>query len=88
VYDIRRGNPEFDELAANRRGDGSWLAVLIVLGFGVTVVVGLIALTGVAGLYIVLALAGVLGFAAFHYLLWGWWLTKRIRQEPESEEVE
>jgi hypothetical protein len=37
-------------------------------------------------LYIVLALAGVLGFAGMHYVLWGWWLSNKIRREQEAED--
>ncbi len=85
MYEIRRGKPDFDELSAARRKDGSWLAVLIVVGFTLLVIVGLIGLTGLAGLYIVIALAGVVGFAAFHYLLWGWWLTKKIQDEETDD---
>jgi hypothetical protein len=35
----------------------------------------------------VLLLGGaIFGFAAFHYLVWGWWLGGRIRAEVEAEE--
>ena len=61
------------------------MPVMIVLGFGAALVVGLIAATGLAGLYIVLALSGVLAFAGLHYALWGWWLSNKIRDESEQE---
>ena len=58
---------------------------MVVLGFGLAVIVTLVALTGLAGLYIILAISGVLGFAALHYVLWGWWLTNKIRRDQESK---
>jgi hypothetical protein len=85
VHDVRRGKPDFDEAAERARSHGSLVPVLVVLGFGVTLVVGLIALTGLAGIYIILALTGMLLFAATHYVLWGWWLTNKLRQQDESE---
>ncbi len=86
VYDVRRSKPDFDESTQRRRSRGSMVPVLVVLGFVVSVAVGLIAMTGLAGVYIVLALAGVVGFAAMHYVLWGWWLTTKIRQQSESDD--
>ena len=88
MYDVRRGNPDFDLGTAGggaRRSQGSLLPVLMVLGFALAVIVGLIAATGLAGVYVVLALAGVLAFAGLHYVLWGWWLSNRIRQQQEAE---
>jgi len=85
VYDVRRGKPDFEKAAERARSRGSLLPVLVVLAFGVTLVVGLIALTGLAGIYIILAVSCVLGFAAMHYVLWGWWLTDKLRRQDESE---
>jgi hypothetical protein len=82
VYDVRHEQPDFERGPDGaRRATGSLLPVLIVVGFIVAVVVGLVALTGLAGLYIVLAVSGVLGFAAVHYVLWGWWLTNKLRRD-------
>jgi hypothetical protein len=88
VYDVRRGKTETDPDFGGppRRAQSSLVPVLIVLGFGAALIVGLIAATGLAGLYIVLALAGVLGFAGMHYVLWGWWLSNKIRREQEAED--
>lgn len=91
MYDTRRPSADFEQgLASSRpaRSPGSLLPVLVVLGFGLLVIVGLIGLAGLAGLYIILALAGVLGFAAFHYVLWGWWLTGKLREQEESERAD
>ncbi|MGD9724188.1 MAG: hypothetical protein AB7O59_23130 [Pirellulales bacterium] len=86
MYDARFGNPEFERPQHAPRPRGSWLPVMVVLGFIMLVVVGLIGLTGLAGIYIVVALTGVLGFAAMHYLLWGWWLTNKLRAQQEAED--
>ena len=63
--------------------DSLW-PVLIVLALGVSLVIGVVAITGLAGLLVVLAICGVVGFMAMHYLLWGWWLAKRIRENEED----
>jgi Na+-driven multidrug efflux pump len=66
---------------------GSLIPVLLVLGFALAILVGVIALTGIAGLFIVLAISSVLAFAAVHYVLWGWWLTRHLRaREPENDD--
>lgn len=90
MYDVRRGKPDFDEGPSGgpRRSQDSWLPVMIVLGFALALVVGLIAATGLAGVYIVLALSGVLAFAGLHYLLWGWWLANKIRAREETEDAD
>ena len=89
MFDARRGNPQFERPAPPSSPPpprGSLVPVFVVLAFVLVVVVGLVGLTGVAGLYILLAVAGVLGFAAMHYVLWGWWLGNKIRQQHESDE--
>ncbi len=87
MFDARRGNPDFERPVPGGppRPRGSLLPVMVVLGFGLAVIVTLVALTGLAGLYIILAISGVLGFAALHYVLWGWWLTNKIRRDQESK---
>jgi hypothetical protein len=91
VYDVRRGKPDFEESGAgdaSARDRGSLMPVAIVLGSGLALIVGLVALTGLAGLYVVLALGGVLSFAALHYVLWGWWLTGKIQRERDAEDAD
>ena len=65
---------------------GSLIPVLVVFGSGLTIIVGLIAFTGPAGLNIVLAVGGVLAFAGLHYILWGWWLSGWIRRKEQAED--
>jgi hypothetical protein len=62
----------------------SLVPVLLVLAVGGALLVAVLAITGPAGLFIVLAISGVLMFAALHYLLWGWWLAKRLRDDPDD----
>ena len=86
MYDVRPDKMEFDEArGSSRRATGSFLPVAMVLGFCVLVIVVLVGFTGVAGLYIVLALAGVVGFAGLHYVLWGWWLTNKLRADEKAD---
>lgn len=88
MYDVRNVHPPLDAGPPEPppRPKGSLFPVLVVVGFGLAMTIGLVALTGAAGLFVVLALAGVFGFAALHYVLWGWWLAKRIREEQQAEE--
>jgi threonine/homoserine/homoserine lactone efflux protein len=43
-----------------------------------------------AGIELTLAIAGVVvvlgGAAAFHYMVWGWWLSHFLRDEGEQED--
>ena len=63
--------------------DSLW-PVLIVLALVASLLIGVVAITGPAGLFAVLAICGVLGFLVLHYVLWGWWLAKRIREGDED----
>lgn len=74
--------------AEPKRPGGSLIPVLTVLGFVLAVIVVLVGFTGPAGLYVVLAISGVFGFAALHYLLWGWWLMRRLRDANEGERAD
>ncbi len=69
------------------RGErGSLLPVLVVLGFALGAVLVIISCAGAAGVLVVLALAAGIGFIALQYLLWGWWLTNKLREEQGDEE--
>jgi len=59
--------------------------VAIVVGFILAVVLLIVALTGVAGIFILLAISSVVGFVAFHYFVWGWWLTKSLRDKENTD---
>lgn len=64
---------------------GKGLSMLIVVTAIVLVAVVLFALAILTSLPFVFALAGVSGVAAFHYVVWGWWLGKRIHAQVEQE---
>jgi Flp pilus assembly protein TadB len=87
VYDVRRGKPASpEELAAadkDRRRE-SLLPVFTVVGAGMAVVLVVVSCAGLPGILVLLALAAVVGFIALQYLVWGWWLGKRIREEEAA----
>lgn len=55
------------------------LIVAALLGFLMIPVAG-VALAAVALVFVLVAVA------AFHYVVWGWWLSAAIREEVEAEE--
>lgn len=68
------------------RPAGSLLPVLIVVGCAVALSVIVASCAGQAGLLALLAVGGVVGFVALHYVLWGAWLAKKIRQSHSAED--
>jgi hypothetical protein len=68
------------------RPRGSFLSIVLALMVAVALFVGLFFLTlGLVGPILVLGV-GVFALAAFHYLVWGWWLSGAIRRDVEEEE--
>lgn len=65
---------------------GSLLPVLVVLGFALGAVLVIISCAGVAGVLVVLAIGAGIAFIGLQYLLWGWWLTKKLRDEQGDQE--
>jgi hypothetical protein len=88
-YDIREGKPSSaEELAAGqRRPSGSLVPLVTVVGFGSAAALVVVACAGLPGILVLLALAGVAAFIGLQYLIWGWWLGNRIRQEEQAEEA-
>ena len=66
---------------------GSYLSIVLagLLALGIFVILFFLTL-GAAAPMVAIA-AGVFGLAFFHYVVWGWWLSKLIRDEAEEEEV-
>jgi hypothetical protein len=62
----------------------NWLTVLLafVLAIGGLVSLMVMPLVGYAPVIIL----AVFGFAALHYFVWGWWLSKIIREEEADDE--
>jgi hypothetical protein len=64
------------------------LSILLAGVFGVAILVGLFFLTlGAVGPMVLIA-AGVFALAAFHYVVWGWWLSRYIHDEVAEEDRE
>ena len=87
MYDVRRGKPASPEELASAeeaRRRKSMLPIFTVLGAGMAIVLVVVSCAGLAGILVLLALAGVAGFIALQYLIWGWWLGKRIRAEERA----
>ncbi len=88
VYDVRRGKPASPEELASAEQDRrrkSLLPVYTVVGTGLAIVLVVVSCAGLAGILVLLALGGVVGFIALQYLIWGWWLGKRIREEEAAQ---
>ncbi|HTU24934.1 MAG TPA: hypothetical protein VMF30_06030 [Pirellulales bacterium] len=65
---------------------GSWLSLLLAAGVGMMILVALVMLTGGYLALVVVVGGGVFAMAAFHYLVWGWWLSEKLyREEAEAE---
>ena len=65
---------------------GSYLSIILAGLLAVAVFIGLFFLTlGAVGPILVIGV-GVFALAAFHYVVWGWWLSKLIQQDAEEEE--
>jgi hypothetical protein len=87
VYDVRRGKPASPEEWASAEQDRrrkSMLPVFTVVGAGMAVVLVVVACAGLPGLLLLAVLSAVVGFIALQYLIWGWWLGKRIREEEAA----
>lgn len=61
-------------------------SVLLALIVAVLVFAGLFILTSGAVAPAAVAAGVIFGVAAFHYVVWGWWLSGLIRRQVEEEE--
>jgi hypothetical protein len=85
VYDVERDNPTRPEPPTHpRKPGGSLLPVMMVAVPLLILIVGVVALTGKAGLLMVAVIAAVPAFMLLHYLLWGYWLGKSLRDADSS----
>jgi hypothetical protein len=65
---------------------GSFLSIALAGMVAVALFVGLFFLTlGLVGPILVLGVV-VFAMAAFHYFVWGWWLSNLIRHDVEEED--
>jgi hypothetical protein len=67
----------------------SWLPLVLVLGLLAFVLAMSFML---AGIELTLAIVGIIvvlgGAVAFHYIVWGWWLSRYLREDVEVEKRE
>jgi hypothetical protein len=69
---------------------GAWISILLAGVIGLALTTGLFVLMLQFGgplavvAVLVFGLGGVI--ALFHYVIWGWWLGRTIREEVEAEE--
>ena len=59
--------------------------IVVMASIGLFLLVGLVLLTIIFN-GAIFVLAGIFLFAAFHYFVWGWWLSKMIRREDEPDD--
>lgn len=63
-----------------------WLSLLLAAGVGLMILLALVMLTGGYLALVIFVGGGVFAMAAFHYLVWGWWLSDKLyREEAEAE---
>ena len=62
----------------------NWLVVLVAIVMG-TVGLASMMVMPLLGFFPVIVLA-VFCFIAFHHFVWGWWLSKAIREEADEED--
>ncbi len=82
--------PEPAPPSSSASGASSWFTIVLALTAGLFVLVGFGALLLVlfASMAPIFAVGGIFALAAFHYVVWGWWLGGMIRREAERGEEE
>ena len=70
---------------AASKQQGSLFPVLVVLGFALGAVLVIISCAGTAGALVVVAVGAGIGFIALQYLIWGWWLTRKLKDEQRED---
>jgi len=64
----------------------SWLPLVLVFGLLAFVLAMSFMLAGIELTLAIVAIVILLGAAAaFHYVVWGWWLSRYIREDVEAE---
>jgi hypothetical protein len=66
----------------------SFLSTVVILALTVLLIAGIYGLSlGTAGPALIIV-AVVFALGALHYLIWGWWMGRMIRDDVEAEERE
>jgi hypothetical protein len=87
VYDLERDNLRRPESPGSApRSKSSLLpVVLVIVPLGI-LVLGAVAFAGRAGLLMLAVVAAIPAFVAAHYLLWGRWLMRSLRDTQDDED--
>ena len=78
----RPARPSSAEPGAGAR-KSSWLTVMLALFMALAGITSLMVMPLVG--YAPVIILAVFGFAALHYVVWGWWLPKYLRDSEEEE---
>jgi hypothetical protein len=92
---VENSPPTFDSNSSPNRSEsrptpGAWISIFLAGVIGLALTTGLFVLMLQFGgplavvAVLVFGLGGVI--ALFHYLVWGWWLGRTIREEVAAEE--
>lgn len=66
---------------------GSWLGIILALVFCAMIFVGLTFLTaGLFGGPFLIVIGGLFAIVALHYVTWGWWLGRVLRQASDEDD--
>jgi len=88
---VRPAIPERPPRSPGQQVAGTFFSLLTaVAGLAVLAAMLFFCTGGNAG--VILLIAGIFAFTVVHYLLWGWWLSARIRRkadaEPDSQHIQ
>ena len=64
---------------------GSWLSIILAASLAIVVSTALVVITFFIFGAVLAVAAGIFGFAALHYVAWGWWLPRMIRDEDQAD---
>ncbi|MEE3372670.1 MAG: hypothetical protein VX346_25265 [Planctomycetota bacterium] len=76
--------PEKPPLQQDRRA--GWATVASASGAMIIITLLLMLLPGMIGIAIAIGMWMLLGLLLFHYLVWGWWLSKVIQTDEPTED--
>ncbi|MBB74022.1 MAG: hypothetical protein CMJ75_05850 [Planctomycetaceae bacterium] len=76
--------PQKPPLQQARRA--GWATVASATGAMIIITLLLMLLPGMIGIAIAIGMWMLLGLLLFHYLVWGWWLSKIIQADEPSED--
>lgn len=78
--------PPLKPLPAEASKPKGCFGIVMALAVALAIFTGLLLLSGGAVAPAAVIAGVIFGVAAFHYIVWGWWLGGIIRQQVEDEE--